>query len=179
MKSKGVVGVIVAVIIAVVIALLLAGGAAFYFIALNKGGGTSQTTPRTASQLSPTNAPTNSPTVQAQPTYAEESTNIPAGWLTYTNDEYGFEISYPRTYQALDDENNLYGWPNGIVLFYAGGQSYDLAVEIWNSVSEYESKYSTQMDSIEVKTVGSKYLTLLNMNNVAEVDQIISTFKVI
>jgi regulatory protein YycH of two-component signal transduction system YycFG len=122
-----------------------------------------------------------SPTAQSQqttppilPTQTPIS-NIPGDWKTYTNDQYDFEISYPPTYKALTDKENLYGWPNGVVLIYDGGQSYDLAIERWDSQSEYENKYKNQ-PNITIKRVGNIYLTLLNTNSETEVDQIIQTF---
>ncbi|MDD3679848.1 MAG: hypothetical protein PHX72_03275 [Candidatus Shapirobacteria bacterium] len=116
-----------------------------------------------------TSSPTSFPTIIP-------ISNIPSGWKTYTNQEFGFEISYPPSYEALDDQNNLYGWPNGIVLIYGGGQSYDLAIEHWNTQSEYENKYKNQTN-ITVKKIGNSYITLLNTNFQTEVDQIIETFN--
>ena len=122
-----------------------------------------------------------SPTAQFQPTIppilpsSTPISNIPAGWKTYTNDQYDFEISYPPTYKALTDKENLYGWPNGVVLIYDGGQSYDLAIEHWENQSEYENKYKNQTN-LTVKKIGNIYLTLLNTNFETEVDQIIQTF---
>ena len=117
-----------------------------------------------------------SPTEQPQPTIEEvEKSNVPADWLTYKNEKYGFEISYPENYKALDDEENLYGWPNALVLIYGGGQSYDLPIEVWNSTSEYKSKYPNA-DNLIVEKVGDKYITLMNMNYEEEVDKIIETF---
>lgn len=127
----------------------------------------------------PSYAPTSVPTTPPPSTPSPSSTpsaSIPAGWLTYTSQEYGFEISYPFSYQALDDSNNLYGWPNGIVLFYDGGQSYDLAIEHWSSVTDYESKYPNA-SNLTVHQVGNYYLTLLNTNFEPEVDNIIATFR--
>lgn len=103
---------------------------------------------------------------------------IPDGWQTYTNDEYGFSISFPANYKALTDANNLYGWPNAVVLIYGGGQSYDLPIEVWDTESEYLAKYPNQSNLV-VKKVGAKYITLMNVNLEAEVDEIISTFKTI
>lgn len=157
------------IVVILVLLAALGGGATYLFLTQNK---------QTGEQAS-TTALTPTPTTQPETTEPEETTNIPAGWLTYTNEEYGFAISYPSNYQALDDANNLYGWPKGIVLFYGGGQSYDLPIEVWNTVAEYESKYPTQMDNLTVHQVGSKYITLLNANFKAEVDQIIATFRTI
>jgi hypothetical protein len=106
------------------------------------------------------------------------TSNIPSGWETYTNQEYGFEISYPSSYKALTDRENLYGWPNGIVLIYGGGQSYDLVIEHWSTQSEYENKYKNQ-SNITIKKIGNLYISLLNNNFEPEVDEIIKTFKII
>jgi len=115
-------------------------------------------------------------TIGPSPTESAPTSNVPLGWQTYTNEEYGFEISYPTNYKALSDSENLYGWPKGIVLFYGGGQSYDLVIEYWNSVAEYETKYKNQ-SNVTVKKVGSYYITMMNMNFEPEVDEMIKTFK--
>jgi len=116
-----------------------------------------------------------SPTTLPSPSLIPTS-SLPAGWQTYTNQDFGFEISFPSGYQALTDSNNLYGWPNGVVLIYNGGQSYDLAIEHWNSPSEYGQKYPNQ-PNLTVKNIGNVYITLLNTNTDPQVDQIIQTFK--
>lgn len=117
--------------------------------------------------------PPPSPTVT--PTKTDKEPNTPESWQTYTNNEYGFQVSYPVNYQALDDAENLYGWPNAVVLIYGGGQSYDLPIEIWNNASEYQDKYPNATN-LTVKQIENKYVTLLNMNNIPEVDEIIETF---
>jgi len=162
--------------IAATLLVLLVSGGAYYLGTQNRKPNDQQTSPST---ISPISSPSPTPTTKPQPTEIEEKTSIPSGWSTYTNEEYGFEISYPENYQTLDDENNLYGWSNGIVLFYGGGQSYDLPVEVWNTVSEYENKYGAQMNNLTIKKVGNKYITLLNANGKEEVDQIVVTFKII
>ena len=52
---------------------------------------------------------------------------LPLGWAIYRNEVEGFEISYPASYLALGDAENLYGWANGLLLLYNSGQSYDIA----------------------------------------------------
>jgi|GEM_PF-7030809 len=97
-------------------------------------------------------------------------------WRKYDNSEYGFSIYYPETYQVLTDPENLYGWPNALVLFYKGGQSYDLVVQVWDSETEYKATYPASLNNYVVKKVGDKYITLLNQNSDPEVDEIIATF---
>lgn len=164
------------IIIIVVLFATLGAGAAYYLTTQDKKV-SKQITPSPTATAIPT--PITTPTIQPQPTKTEETVSVPSDWLTYKSQEYGFEISYPENYQALDDENNLYGWPNGVVLFYGGGQSYDLPIEVWDDASEYQNKYKTQMDDLTVKKVRSKYITLLNMNREEEVDQIIATFRAV
>jgi len=117
-------------------------------------------------------------TETVSPIELSPTSSVPKGWQTYRNEEYGFEISYPTNYKALSDSENLYGWPKGIVLFYGGGQSYDLVIEHWNSVAEYEAKYKNQ-NNVTVKQVGNYYITLLNMNFEPEVDEMIKTFSIL
>lgn len=62
-------------------------------------------------------------------------------WQVYTNTEYGFEISYPSSYEVLTDEENLYGWPHAVALLYNGGQAYDIVIEVWDSEEEYREIY--------------------------------------
>jgi len=154
-----------------VLVLAIIGGGLYFFLNRNNQQPTGNNMPSITAQ--PTSTPTSSPIE------AEVNSKIPLGWLTYTSSKYGFEIYYPNTYSALDDKNSLYGWPNGIVLFYKGGQSYDLAIEHWNDVSEYETKYQNQLTNLTIKNVGGQYITLLNMNNDGEVNEIIQTFKIL
>lgn len=128
--------------------------------------------PTPSEQQSPTPTSTSTP----KPATDQDSSGVPAGWSTYSNNQYGFEISYPSDYEALDDAENLYGWPNAIVLIYGGGQSYDLPIEVWDTASQYQTKYPNT-ENLTVKQIGDKYITLLNANYSSEVDEIIETFS--
>ena len=110
------------------------------------------------------------------PTAAPPGPTIPAGWSTYRNDAVGFEISYPTTYSALDDANNLYGWTNGVVLLYNSGQSYDLAIQLWNSQAEYENEFSGQMERITIHPIGNQFLTIMDVTQEPENSGVIATF---
>ena len=73
--------------------------------------------------IKPLNPPTPSPTATPEVTATPETSSTPApgeheGWNKYRSEEYDFEIFYPNDYEALDDANNLYGWPNAVVLLY-------------------------------------------------------------
>lgn len=106
------------------------------------------------------------------------NTNSNNGWNIYKNEKYGFQISYPNTYQALDDKNNLYGWPNAVVLLYNGGQAYDIAIEVWNTQAEYQKKYVLE-DGLTVKKVGDKYITLWDATREEGNSDVIATFTLI
>jgi hypothetical protein len=99
-------------------------------------------------------------------------------WILYKNEQYGFQIFHPQSYKVLNDKENLYGWPNAIVLLYNGGQSYDLPIEVWDTKADYETKYH-DVPNLTVKEVKGKFITLLNMNTEDEVGEIINTFKVL
>ncbi|MCJ7520560.1 MAG: hypothetical protein MUO42_12940 [Anaerolineaceae bacterium] len=127
--------------------------------------------------LQPTPEPTLQPTVEStvQPTQQ----TVPAGWQTYTSTVYGFEISYPASYQALDDADNLYGWPNGVVLLYNGGQAYDIAIQVWDSPDEIASNYPSAGESITIVPSAGKYISIFNATEEGENPAIIATFKLI
>ncbi len=122
------------------------------------------------------------PTASAEAVPSIAPTPTPAstpktGWKVYKNTQYGFEFMYPESYQVLTDSNNLYGWPKAILLLYKGGQSYDMAVELWNTEAEYKAKYTDTSSYTAFKTKDGKFITLLNANKDTEVSEIITTFK--
>lgn len=127
-----------------------------------------QLTENTVPEETATNTPTQTP--QASPT-------MKPGWKLYTNTKYEFEFIYPETYKVLTDPTNLYGWPKAVLLLYKGGQSYDMAVEIWNTEAEYKEKYNSSAFDIKVFKTGNKFITLLNTNKDAEITEVISSFK--
>ena len=128
--------------------------------------------------------PTNSPivtlapeTVIATPTPVPTIAGpvIPAGWQTYTNTQYGFTISFPAKFKALTDKENLYGWPNGVVLIYGGGQAYDIVIEVWSSEAQYKAKYPGE--TLPVYQVNGKFLTIADQTKSSENAAIIATFN--
>ena len=128
----------------------------------------------------PTPEPTPTPTLPPpQPTATEEQPAIPAGWLTYQNLEAGFEISYPPEYTPLDDETNLYGWPHGLVLLYNGGQSYDIAIEIWDSEQDIVTRYPVEGDRITTFQSGNKFISVFNITQEAENAAVVATFHLL
>ncbi len=126
-----------------------------------------------------TPSPTPMASASALPTAltSPSPTALPGNLETYTDPTYKFEITFPKKYKIQTDN---YGWPKAVLILYAGGQSYDLVIEVWNTKAEYEAKYQSMMDAITVVQSQStkKYFTLNNANKDPEVTQIISTFKV-
>lgn len=110
------------------------------------------------------------PTVAPVPTKV-----VPSGWQTYTNSQYGFTISYPSDYKVLTDKENLYGWPDAIALLYAGGQAYDIAIEVWDSENEYKTKYPTE--NLKVYPTGGKFITVADQTKNAETQEIVESFS--
>ena len=162
------------VLIIIVVTILVVAGiaAACYFGKQSSKTEVAQTPPP-----APTSQLTTTPTTEVLPTEAPEEV-LPSGWSTYENSENGFEISYPESYLALDDEDNLYGWPNGIVLLYKGGQAYDIVIEVWDAQTEFNDKYGTDNENLTFYKIGNKYITIMDNTNDPENADVIATFKI-
>ena len=104
--------------------------------------------------------------------------SAPAGWLTYQNPQYGFEISYPPEFQALDDQDSLSGWPNAVVLFYNGGQSYDIAVQVWDSQADLDANFSND-PRIQSVNANGKIISLFDVTQEPDNAAVIATFKLL
>ena len=91
-----------------------------------------------------------------------------------------FEIWYPPSYKALDSQDDLYGYPKGVVLLYGGGQVYDVVIEAWDSQAAYEQEYGPRMSDVTVKKSQDKFITILD-NNPGEPEnkKVIESFKLL
>ena len=134
------------------------------------------------------NPPTEAPTIPAAPTSAptvppppptQAPTALPPGWALYRNESEGFEIAYPTTYAPLDDANNLYGWPNGLLLLYNQGQSYDIVVQVWNSQAEYTGALGADLSRVTIFPSGSRFFTVMDITQEADNAGVIATFSLI
>lgn len=101
--------------------------------------------------------------------------SIPKGWNKYSNSEFGFDISYPSTYNVITEK--LSGWPHAILLLYNGGQAYDIAIELWTSKYEMESILSRKSFPYKIFDFGEKYISISDETNEAENSKIISTMQ--
>lgn len=103
-----------------------------------------------------------------------------ADWKTYRNDQYGFEIRYPKEYELVQDKS---GWPHSVgLLIEASGyaQSYALPIEVWSSEADLRAERGNQVNEMIIKTLGDgKIVTLWNQNKIKEVDQVIAAFKLV
>lgn len=176
MNQKGNVAIIIAVTI--VVLALLAG--LFYFLSQNQVqiSVNPDSSPKATRQTDPTfptpvtNNEENSNTTPTPKTTAETDNT-----LTYKNSEYGFEFEYPKGYEALDDSDNLYGWKNGIVLLYGGGQAYDFAVQVWSSTEDFENNFGPNKEDVEIVEGNGKVFSLYNVSGNEKLQEVIDTFK--
>jgi hypothetical protein len=120
--------------------------------------------------------------IKATETIAEATrmpaSSAPEGWLMYDNEVYGYYFHYPPQYQVLTDETNLYGWKNGVVLLYNGGQSYDIAVQVWETAEEMATVYGGEDERLHVYPTGTQIISVMNITNEAENDGIIGSFTI-
>jgi hypothetical protein len=152
-------------IIALLVVLWFGGGGAF----LKSKLGNTQNKSTTTSQ-SPIPA-TESPSVSD----VEQKSNIPTGWKIYSNSQYNFEISYPANYKVLTSKDDLYGWPDAILLLYGGGQAYDVAIEVWDTEAEYKAKYPGV--SLAVYSINGKFITISDQTLSEDNKTIIQSFQ--
>lgn len=97
---------------------------------------------------------------------------------TYKNDKYGFQISYPASFKALDSKDDLLAYPKGVLLLYAGGQAYDVIIEVWDTKSEYEKEYEFRLSDVAtVVKSKDKFITVFNNTNHPENAAIIASLK--
>jgi len=105
-----------------------------------------------------------------------QKTAAPDDWLTYQNTQYGFEISYPPEYQVLEDSDSLSGWPNAVVLFYNGGQSYDIAIQVWDSQADLDANFPNEA-RIQTVSANGKTVSLFDVTQEPENAAVIATFR--
>lgn len=124
----------------------------------------------------PTYTPQPTATLAPPPTATSQPVNIPAGWQSYQNSTYGFSISFPAEYQALDDAENLYGWPNGALLLYNAGQSYDIAIQVWQQEQDAYTNYPNAGNFLKVYSCGNHFISIFDITQEPENAAVINTF---
>jgi hypothetical protein len=125
----------------------------------------------------PTATPTPSPSPSPTPTPTPSPT--PVSGTSYTNEKYGFSLTYDKPYKLLIDKDNLYGYPHGVALLYAGGQAYDLVIEAWDTKAAYESEYGSRVSDLTVFQNKGKYITVLDNTGSAANKKIIESIKLL
>ena len=118
-----------------------------------------------------TNTPMPAPTDNPQPA-------VPDGWLTYQNTLYGFEVFYPPEFQVLDDPDSLSGWPNAVVLLYSGGQSYDIAIQVWDSQAELDAQFPNE-PRMQTFATNGRIISLFDVTQEADNAAVIATFRLL
>lgn len=111
---------------------------------------------------------------------------VSGGLLTYTNNQYGFQLQYSDKYQALTDSTNLYGWPHAIVLIdeRGGSQSYSMQVEAWDLRNGYENAYNNRQANggVFFSTKSEKYISinyyLEGGSHDSNMEEIIRSFRI-
>ena len=120
--------------------------------------------------------------VLAEPTATEKNPapvlSAPDGWLTYEDDDFGFSFFYPPQFEILSDAESLSGWDNGILLLYNGGQSYDIAVQIWDSLEDAEAFYGGEDERLHIFPIGDQLLSVMNITNEADSDAIVESITI-
>lgn len=125
----------------------------------------------------PAAAPTPIPTASEPAATAPPA--IPAGWQTFHSDANGFEIAYPPSYQALNDADSLSGWPKCVLLLYNGGQSYDIAIQVWDSMAEYKTTLGASLPRVVVYPAGSRFISVFNVTEEPDNAAVIATFRLL
>lgn len=179
------------VMITVVVVLLLFLGVAGYIVFDKNNVLLSKLLPASKTATVPVVLPTAA--TEVENSVGEENiedSEMMADWIIYSNDEYGFKFSYPPEYQVLDDEENLYGWKNGLVLLNKGGPAsptdtssqggpaYNFVVQVWESMEEYDKNVqTTTYDSALIRVEGKGvYISLQNVTGEPELNKVIDTF---
>lgn len=101
---------------------------------------------------------------------------LDTGFLKFSDSSVGYSLVYPKSYRV--EENTA--WKNASLILYAGGQVYDLVVQVWNSEAEYKAYFQENIgltSKVVVHKVKGRYVTLFNYAESAEVEQIINSFK--
>lgn len=118
-------------------------------------------------------------TVQVIPMSTPQPTATIVSGTKYTNQAYGFELSYHQPYRLLTDKDSLYGYPHGIALLYTGGQAYNIVIEVWDTQAEYEAEYGPRLSDVTVLQNKGKFVTFLNNDNTPETQKIIDSAQIV
>ncbi|MDO9547143.1 MAG: hypothetical protein Q7J07_10405 [Pelolinea sp.] len=118
------------------------------------------------------------PTETAAPVEILSTEAVPEGWNSYTDEALGLSFSYPDPYAVLTDAENLHGWDNCVLLLYDSGQSYDIAVQVWETVEEMESYFGARMVDVTVFEKPDQFISVFNITMEESNSAIIATFEV-